>query len=62
MRIGLQIPSFKYPDGAAAIRPTLKDIVTTTKASGFASLWVMGHFYQIQGMFGEAYTDPMMEA
>ena len=62
MHIGLQIPSFKYPGGTGAIRPKLKEIVTTAEASGFYSLWVMDHYYQIKGLFGEAYTDPMMEA
>lgn len=62
MHVGLQIPSFKYPGGAAAIRPTLKEIVTTAEKAGFYSLWVMDHFYQIQGLFGENYTDPMLEA
>lgn len=62
MHIGLQIPSFKYPGGAGAIRPTLKDIVTTADQAGFYSLWVMDHYYQIKGLFGEAYTDPMLEA
>lgn len=62
MYIGLQIPSFKYPGGTAAIRPKLKEIVTTAEATGFYSLWVMDHFYQIQNMFGETYTDPMLEA
>ncbi len=62
MHIGLQIPSFKYPGGAAAIRPKLKEIVTTAEEAGFYSLWVMDHYYQIQGMFGEDYTDPMLEA
>jgi F420-dependent oxidoreductase-like protein len=62
MRIGLQIPSFKYPGGPAAIRPKLKEIVTTAEESGFYSLWVMDHFYQIEGLFGEAYTDPMLES
>jgi len=62
MRIGLQIPSFKYPGGTAAIRPKLKDIITTAEDAGFYSLWVMDHFYQIKDLFGEAYTDPMMEA
>lgn len=62
MHIGLQIPSFKYPGGTAAIRPKLKDIVTTAEDVGFHSLWVMDHYYQIKGMFGEAYTDPMMES
>ena len=62
MKIGLQIPSFKYPGGTEVIRPKLKEIVTTAEASGFYSLWVMDHYYQIKNLFGEAYTDPMMEA
>jgi len=62
VNIGLQIPSFKYPGGAAAIRPKLKEIVITAEEAGFYSLWVMDHYYQIKGLFGEAYTDPMMES
>ena len=62
MYIGLQIPSFKYPGGTTAIRPKLKEIVTTAEEAGFYSLWVMDHYYQIKGLFGEAYTDPMLEA
>ncbi|MEM7347335.1 MAG: TIGR03560 family F420-dependent LLM class oxidoreductase [Chloroflexota bacterium] len=62
MKIGLQIPSFKYPGGAADLRPKLKEIVTTAEDAGFYSLWVMDHYYQIKGLFGEAYTDPMMES
>jgi len=62
MHIGLQIPSFKYPGGTAAIRPRLKEIVQTAEQGGFYSLWVMDHFYQIKGLFGEVYTDPMLEA
>lgn len=62
MHIGLQIPSFKYPGGTAAIRPKLKEIVTTAEDAGFYSLWVMDHYYQIKGLFGEDYTDPMMES
>lgn len=62
MHIGLQIPSFKYPGGTSAIRPKLKEIVMTAEEAGFHSLWVMDHYYQIKGLFGEAYTDPMMES
>jgi F420-dependent oxidoreductase-like protein len=62
MYIGLQISSFKYPGGTTAIRPKLKEIVTTAEEAGFYSLWVMDHYYQIKGLFGEAYTDPMMES
>ena len=62
MYIGLQIPSFKYPGGTIAIRPKLKEIVTTAEESGFYSIWVMDHYYQIKGLFEESYTDPMLEA
>jgi F420-dependent oxidoreductase-like protein len=62
MHIGLQIPSFKYPGGVAEIRPKLKEIVTVAEAAGFYSFWVMDHHYQIKGLFGEAYTDPMLES
>ena len=62
MHIGLQIPSFKYPGGTAVIRPKLKEIATTAEEAGFHSLWVMDHYYQIKGLFGEAYTDPMLES
>ncbi|MBN8579843.1 MAG: TIGR03560 family F420-dependent LLM class oxidoreductase [Anaerolineae bacterium] len=62
MHIGLQIPSFKAPGGTVDIRPKLKEIITTAEDAGFYSLWVMDHYYQIKGLFGEAYTDPMLEA
>lgn len=61
MKIGLQVPSFKYPEGVAGIRPKLKDIAQTADQGGFSSLWVMDHFYQIEGLFGEKYNDPMFE-
>ncbi len=53
---------FKYPGGTASIRPKLKEIVTNAENAGFYSLWVMDHYYQIKGLFGESYTDPMMES
>ncbi len=62
MKIGLQIPSFKYPGGTAAIRPKLKEIVTTAEEAQFYSLWMMDHFYQMEGLYGQTHTDPMMES
>jgi hypothetical protein len=38
MHIGLQIPSFKYPGGTAAIRPSLREIITMAEEYGFYSL------------------------
>ena len=43
MYVGLQIPSFKYPGGTAAIRPKLKEIVTTAEEAGFiaSGSWII---------------------
>ena len=47
MRIGLQIPNFTWPGGPAGIAGTLANIARTADDAGFASLWVMDHFFQI---------------
>jgi F420-dependent oxidoreductase-like protein len=60
VKIGLQIPSFTWPGGPAAIGPTLAAIARAADDVGFASLWVMDHFFQIGQMLGPA-TDPMLE-
>jgi F420-dependent oxidoreductase-like protein len=59
MRIGLQVPSFSWPGGAAVIGPRLAEIGRTADDAGFASLWVMDHFFQI-GMVGPP-EEPMLE-
>src|SRR4051812_30784267 len=59
MRIGLQIPSFTWPDGPAGIGPKLAEIGKTADEAGFASIWVMDHFFQIE-YIGPA-EDPMLE-
>jgi F420-dependent oxidoreductase-like protein len=59
VKIGLQIPSFTWPGGDAAIGPTLAKITETADAVGFDSLWVMDHFYQIRGV-GRP-EEPMLE-
>src|SRR5439155_4199626 len=58
-RIGLQVPSFSWPAGTAAIGPRLAEIGRTADDAGFASLWVMDHFFQI-GMVGPP-EEPMLE-
>ena len=63
MRVGLQLPSFTFPGGTPAIRPTLTAIAQAAEANGFASLWVMDHFFQLPGTpAGAARTKPMLEA
>lgn len=59
MRIGLQIPIFTWPGGTPEIGARLAEIGRTADDAGFASLWVMDHFFQIQ-MVGP-HTDPMLE-
>lgn len=59
MKFGLQINSFTWPGGDAAIGPTLARIVRTADEVGFDSIWVMDHFFQIRGV-GPA-EDPMLE-
>lgn len=50
MKIGLQLPSFTWPGGATRIPGTLADIARAADDSGFYSLWVMDHFFQIRGV------------
>lgn len=47
MKIGLQIPNFTWPGGPAAIGQRLAQIARAADEAGFASLWVMDHFFQI---------------
>jgi F420-dependent oxidoreductase-like protein len=59
MKVGLQISSFTWPDGPAAIGPTLARIVRQADDVGFDSIWVMDHFFQIRGV-GQP-EEPMLE-
>ncbi len=63
IRMGLQIPSFTYPGvGTHDLFERISDIAVTAEESGFDSVFVMDHFYQLpligrpdENMF-EAYT------
>ncbi|MET0984712.1 MAG: LLM class F420-dependent oxidoreductase [Steroidobacteraceae bacterium] len=48
MKIGLQVPNFTFPGGAAKIPGVLAEIARTADAVGFYSLWAMDHFFQIE--------------
>jgi F420-dependent oxidoreductase-like protein len=48
MRLGLQVPSFTYPNGQAELGDTFAQIARRAERAGFYSLWVMDHFFQIQ--------------
>lgn len=60
MKIGLQIPSFTWPGGPPSLGADLARVVETADSCGFASIWVMDHFFQI-GSFGSRDLD-MLEA
>lgn len=61
VRLGLQIPSFSYPGVADDdLFEHIALIATTAEASGFDSVWVMDHFYQLPGL-GRP-EQPMFEA
>lgn len=60
MKIGLQVPRFTWPGGAAGIGTKLADIARTADEQGFSSLWVMDHFYQVGQGYG-APDEPMLE-
>src|SRR5882757_2519027 len=55
MRVGIQLPSFSYPD----IATTFAGVVREADLVGLHSLWVMDHFFQI-GEVGKP-EDPMLE-
>ena len=60
-RIGLQIPNFAFPGVDDRDRfERVAEIAGVAERSGFDSLWVMDHFYQIPIMAPE--NDPMFEA
>ena len=63
IRFGLQIPLFTYPDVAPEdLFERISDIAVTAEDSGFDSVFVMDHFYQLPGLgrpeenMFEAYT------
>jgi len=63
MRVGLQLPSFSFAGGTAAIRPRLLEIAQAAEAHGLSSLWVMDHLFQLPEDSGWGGPDePMLEA
>jgi F420-dependent oxidoreductase-like protein len=60
VKIGLQIPDFTWPGGAAQIGPALATIARTADDTGFDRIMVMDHLFQIS-VVGPAEHD-MLEA
>ena len=61
MKLGLQVVAFNWPGNPANTGRKLLDIARTADEAGFASLWVMDHYLQIDPGIGTA-SDPMLEA
>ncbi len=63
MRVGLQLPSFSWPGGVAAIAPRLAEVAQAAEANGFTSPWVMDHLVQLPENTGwNGPDEPMLEA
>lgn len=60
MQLGLQIPSFTWPEGPGGLAGTLTGIATAADVAGYDSVWVMDHFFQIPVV--GAPEEPMLEA
>ena len=60
MKVGLAIGDYSWPSGPSHLGPELAAVAKAADDSGFDSLWVMDHFFQIPN-FG-AVEEPMLEA
>src|SRR5580692_2569498 len=60
MRFGLQIPNFTAGETPGALFDGVVDMATAAEATGFDSVWVMDHFYQLPPMGGP--SQPMLDS
>src|SRR5262245_54358537 len=64
MRVGLHIGKFHWPGSPGNIGTTLAEIARAADASGFDSLWVMDHLFQLGDQYGLVHGPidaPMLE-
>jgi F420-dependent oxidoreductase-like protein len=47
VKFGLQIPRFRWSGGPPQLADTLAQIARTADDAGYASIWLMDHFFQI---------------
>ena len=60
MKLGLQIPRFHWPGGPPLVAQTLARIARAADDAGYASIWLMDHFFQL-GSISRA-EEEMLEA
>ncbi|MCX4095357.1 LLM class F420-dependent oxidoreductase [Nocardia sp. alder85J] len=61
MKLGITLGNFSFPVPVAEFASTVGDLARQADESGFDSLWVMDHFFQIR-ITGEPVDAPMPEA
>jgi F420-dependent oxidoreductase-like protein len=59
-KFGLQIPNFSFGGDASQIFETVAELAQTAEQTGFDSVWVMDHFYQLPPLGGP--DQPMLES
>lgn len=59
-QFGLQIPNFSFGVEAARLFGKVVELAETAEATGFDSVWVMDHLYQLPALGGA--EQPMLEA
>ena len=60
MRFGLQIPNFTPGESPGALFDDVVAMATAAEETGFDSVWVMDHFYQLPPMGGP--SQPMLDS
>jgi len=60
MRFGLQIPNFSGDQPAGTLFDGVVQMATAAEESGFDSIWVMDHFYQLPPLGGP--SQPMLDS
>lgn len=60
IRLGLQINNFSYGTGVGELFPTVVAQAKEADSSGFDTVFLMDHFYQLPGIGN--YDEPMLEA
>ncbi len=50
MHLGLQVPSFTWPNGQSRLGETFGQIAERADQAGLYSMWVMDHFFQIRNV------------
>ncbi len=61
MKLGFTIAQYNWPGNPGNTGEILAEVASTADKNGFDSIWVMDHFFQLDGMLGPA-EDPMLEA